>query len=196
MDSDSSDRTSRFLFVGNLPKNWTGNRLEALGRQCGKVTQASCFYRESDQSHMGAGKITYGSPEEARAAKLILEDGLVEGRRLRVAFWSGMARREEQTRQDSRLALAVQGERIARSALASIAAGKSNPCEVAREALKELDDVGARRQILQDEEQEANSRALKEAASRRATSLAAQKAVMRTQMRRELTIELRQELME
>ena len=147
MDSDSSDRTSRFLFICNLPKNWTGNRLEALGRQCGKVTQASCFYRESDQSHMGAGKITYGSTEEARAAKLILEDGLVEGRRLRVAFWSGMARREEQTRQDSRLALAVQGERIARSALASIATGKSNPCDVAREALKELDDVGARRQI-------------------------------------------------
>ena len=160
MDSDSSDRMSRSLFIGNVPKNWTGNRLEALGRQCGKVTQASCFYRESDQSHMGAGKITYGSPEEARAAKLILEDGLVEGRRLRVAFWSGMARREEHSRQETRVALAVQGESIARSALTSIAAGKSSPCEVARKALRELDDVGARRQMLQDEEQEANSRAL------------------------------------
>ena len=102
------------------------------------------------------------------------------------------ARREEHSRQETRVALAVQGESIARSALTSIAAGKSSPCEVAREALRELDDVGARRQMLQDEEQEANSRALRETALRHATSLAAQKAAMRMQLRHELRIKLLQ----
>ena len=166
-----------------------------LGRKFGRVTQSVVFYGDTDQRHRGAGKVTYASPTECHAAKLALQDARVEGHTLRVSFWSGAAKRDEDTRQRDRLAMALLGERIAYDALQSIALGAdASQCQQARQAIQAIDDLESRRAELLEVEKVANARVAAEAAARWIQNLETRKVAMECRLRKVIRQELREEM--
>ena len=166
-----------------------------LGRKFGRVTQSVVFYGDTDQRHRGAGKVTYASPTECHAAKLALQDARVEGHTLRVSFWSGAAKRDEDTRQRDRLAMALLGERIAYDALQSIALGAdASQCQQARQAIQAIDDLERRRAELLEAEKIANAKVAAEAAARWIQNLETRKVAMECRLRKVIRQELREEM--
>ena len=166
-----------------------------LGRKFGRVTQSAVFYGDTDQRHRGAGKLTYASPAECHAAKLALQDARVAGHTLRVSFWSGAAKRDEGTRQQDRLAMALLGERIAHDALKCIAnCDDASYCQQARQAIQAIDDLQERRAELLAVEKTANAKVAAEAAALWARNLETRKVAMECRLRKVIRQELREEM--
>jgi hypothetical protein len=111
--SGSSTETSpsRALFVGGLPRTYDGPRLQALAARYGRVTSAVILYGD-DMVSRCCGKVLFSTSIECQTARVQLADAKLQGRSLRVSYWSGNARKAESSEQTDKLSLTLWAERI------------------------------------------------------------------------------------
>ena len=121
--------------------SFDGPQLQSLGANYGRVVSSSMFYSDVDQRATGAGKLVYATGDECAFARAQLRDARLQGRTLRVSFWNGKARRNEEREVEDRTTIALRSERLAKDALFAVSEVMRLPDEDRQRADEKLAEL-------------------------------------------------------